>query len=38
VKSARALTREEERLINRFKKLLDQSEQEIEKDIESIPR
>lgn len=37
VKSARALTREEERLISRFKKLLDQSEREIEKEIESIP-
>lgn len=37
-KSARALTREEERLIARFKKLLDQSEQEIERDIENIPR
>lgn len=37
VKSARALTREEERLIARFKKLLDQSEREIEKEIESIP-
>lgn len=38
VKSERALTREEERLINRLKKLLDQSEREIESDIENIPR
>ncbi len=37
VKSARALTREEERLVARFKKLLDQSEQAIEKEIEEIP-
>lgn len=38
VKSARSLTREEERLIARFKKLLDQSEQEIEQEIEDIRR
>lgn len=38
VKSARELTREEEVLIARFKKLLEQSEQEIEKEIEEIPR
>ncbi len=38
VKSARELTREEEKIIARFKKLLDQSEQEIEKDIKDIPR
>lgn len=37
-KSRRDLTREEERLVNRFKKLLDQSEQAIEKDIEDLPR
>jgi hypothetical protein len=37
-KSARELTREEERLIARFKKLLDQSEQVIEKEIEEIPK
>ena len=37
-KSKRDLTREEERLVNRFKKLLDQSEQAIEKDIEDLPR
>lgn len=37
VKSTRALTREEERLVARFKKLLDQSEQAIEKEIEEIP-
>lgn len=38
VKSARGLTREEERLIARFKKLIEQSEKEIEKEIEEIPR
>ncbi len=37
-KSRRSLTREEERLISRFKKLLDQSEQAIEKELEEIPR
>ena len=38
VQSRRALTREEERLIARFKKILDRSEQAIEKEIEDIPR
>jgi len=38
VKSARALTREESRLIERFKDLLDQSERDIEKEIEDLPR
>lgn len=38
VKSARELTREEEKLIARFKKLLEQSEKEIEKEIENIPK
>lgn len=38
VKSARQLTREEERLVARFKKLLAQSEQKIEREIEEIPR
>lgn len=38
VKSARTLTREETRLITRFKTLLDQSEKEIEKEIEDLPR
>ena len=38
VKSERALTREEERLISRLKKLLDQSEREIESDIENIQK
>lgn len=38
VKSKRDLTREEERLVARFKKLLDQSEQAIEKDLEDLPR
>lgn len=37
-KSKRDLTREEERLVIRFKKLLDQSEQAIEKDLEDLPR
>lgn len=37
-KSKRDLTREEERLVIRFKKLLDQSEQAIEKDIEEIQK
>jgi len=37
-KSKRDLTREEERLVVRFKKLLDQSEQAIEKDLEDIPK
>jgi len=37
-KSRRALTREEERLITRFRKLLEQSEQKIEAEIEEIPR
>jgi hypothetical protein len=37
-KSKRSLTREEERLIVRFKKLLDQAEQNIEKDLENLPR
>ena len=37
-KSKRALTREEERFVARFKKLLDQAEQTIEKDLESVPR
>lgn len=37
-KSKRSLTREEERLISRFKKLLEQSEQQIEKDIEDIQK
>lgn len=37
-KSKRDLTREEERLVTRFKKLLDQSEQAIEKDLEDLPR
>lgn len=36
VKSARELTREEERLIARFRKLLERSEQAIEKDIEEV--
>lgn len=38
VKSARSLTREEERLVSRFKKLLDASEKAIEKDIEDLPK
>ena len=37
-KSRRDLTREEQRIIARFKKLLDQAEQTIEKDLEDIPR
>lgn len=37
-KSKRSLTREEERIIARFKKLLDQAELVIEKDLEDIPR
>lgn len=37
-KSKRSLTREEERIVARFKKLLDQAEQIIEKDLEDIPR
>jgi hypothetical protein len=37
-KSKRSLTHEEERLIGRFKKLLEQSEEQIEKDIEDIQR
>lgn len=37
-KSRRALTREEERLVLRFRKLLDQSEKAIERDIEDLPR
>lgn len=37
-KSKRSLTREEERLVARFKKLLDQAEKAIEKDIEEIPK
>ena len=37
-KSKRDLTREEERLMTRFRKLLDQSERAIEKDIEDLPR
>ena len=37
-KSKRSLTREEERLIVRFKKLLDHAEQTIEKEIEDIQR
>lgn len=36
VKSRRSLTSEEERLIVRFKKLLDRSEQNIEKEIEGL--
>lgn len=38
VKSVRQLTREEEKLISRFKKLLDQSEIDIEKELEQISR
>lgn len=38
VKSVRALTREEERLVARFKRLLDTAERSIEKDIEELPR
>lgn len=38
VKSKRTLTREETRLIARFKALLDQSEKDIEKEIEDLPR
>lgn len=37
-KSRRSLTREEERIVARFKKLLDQAEQTIEKDLENISR
>lgn len=37
-KFKRDLTHEEERLILRFKKMLDQSEQSIEKDLEDLPR
>ena len=37
-KSRRALTLEEQRLVTRFKDLLNKSEQAIEKDIEDIPR
>lgn len=37
-KSKRDLTKDEERLVARFKKLLDQSEREIEKDLEDISR
>jgi hypothetical protein len=37
-KSERALTREEERIVARFKKLLDQAERAIERDIEDLPR
>ena len=37
-KSKRSLTREEERIVARFKKLLDHAEQTIEKDLESIPQ
>lgn len=37
-KSKRNLTHEEERLVTRFRKLLDQSERSIEKDIEDLPR
>lgn len=37
-KSRRDLTRTEERIVARFKKLLDQAEQAIEKDLEDIPR
>lgn len=35
-KSKRELTREEERIVARFKKLLDQAEQNIEKDLQDI--
>lgn len=37
-RSRRDLTRAEERIVARFKKLLDQAEQTIEKDLEDIPR
>ena len=37
-KSQRELTREEERIVARFKRLLDQAERKIEKDLEDIPR
>lgn len=37
-KSKRSLTREEERIVARFKKLLDRAEQTIEKDLENLPR
>lgn len=37
-KSRRSLTREEERIVARFKKLLDQAEQTIEKDLENLPK
>lgn len=37
-KSKRDLTREEERLVTRFRELLDKSERAIEKDIEDLPR
>lgn len=37
-KSKRELTREEERLVTRLKKLLDQSEQSIEKDLEDMQK
>ena len=37
-KSKRSLTREEERIVARFKKLLDQAERTIEKDLEDISR
>jgi hypothetical protein len=37
-KSRRALTHEEERIVARFKKMLDQAERAIERDIEDLPR